>query len=81
MACYIKKSSTQKLDHSYGKKEAFTFLMNTDGISLAEKSNLSIWPIFFAINELPVEERFWIDNIIIADTKFYYIVRLNIKNK
>ncbi len=51
------------------KQEAFTFIMNTDGIALAEKSNLSLWPIFLAINEIPVEERFCIDNMIVAGKK------------
>ena len=27
---------------------------------------MSIWPIYLAINEIPIEERFHIDNIIIA---------------
>ena len=43
--------------------------MNTDGIALAEKSNLSLWPIFLAINEIPIEERFCIDNVIVAGNK------------
>ena len=33
-------------------QEAFTFSLNTDGISLANKSNLTIWSIFLVINEL-----------------------------
>lgn len=32
-------------------KTAFTLLMNTDGIKISEKSNLSIWPIILTINE------------------------------
>ena len=47
-------------------KNVYTFTLNTDGICLCEKSNLSIWPVFFAINELDVENRFYLDNIIIA---------------
>jgi hypothetical protein len=53
------------------RKEAFTFVMNTDGISLAVKSNLSLWPIFLAINEIPIEDRFCIDNVIVAGTELY----------
>ena len=53
-------NSFSNSDHIY------SFTINTDGVSLADKSNLSIWPIFLIINELPIEERFFIDNIIIA---------------
>jgi hypothetical protein len=35
-------------------------MLNTDGISICDKSNLSIWPVYLAINE------FNIDNIIKA---------------
>jgi hypothetical protein len=48
---------------------AFTLSMNTDGISLSEKSDLSIWPVILVINELPIEIRFCIENVIIAGTK------------
>ncbi|CAF1128542.1 unnamed protein product, partial [Brachionus calyciflorus] len=48
------------------KSNFFTFLLNTDGISLSEKSRLSIWPIFLTINELPIEKRFCLQNVIVA---------------
>jgi hypothetical protein len=44
----------------------YSFCINTDGISLSEKSNLSIWPVFLCINELSINERFYIDNTVIA---------------
>lgn len=44
----------------------YTFTLNSDGVSLCEKSKLSIWPVYLAINELPIGERFQIDNIILA---------------
>lgn len=44
----------------------FTFSLNTDGISICEKSDLSITPIILAINELPLCERFCIENMCIA---------------
>ncbi len=50
----------------FQRREAFSFLMNTDGISFADKSNLQIWPIFLVINELPLNERFSIENVILA---------------
>jgi hypothetical protein len=49
-------------------KNSFTFLLNTDGIALCEKSKLGIWPVIFVINELPVQIRFCIQNVIIAGT-------------
>jgi hypothetical protein len=54
-------------------QEAFTFSLNTDGISPANKSNLTIWPIFLVINELPIESRYSIDNTILAGKLFYEI--------
>ena len=42
----------------------YSLTMNTDGISLCDKSNLSIWPVFFAINEISIESRYYIDNVI-----------------
>ena len=43
-----------------------SFMLNTDGISICDKSNLSIWPVYLAINELDIGKRFCINNIIIA---------------
>jgi hypothetical protein len=66
-------------EHAYwfNKNEAFTFSFNTDGISPCEKSNTTIWPIFIVINEIPVEKRFCLDNIIIAGFKqFLHLIIL-----
>ena len=49
-------------------KNAYTFTLNTDGIAVSFKSNLTIWPIYLVINEIPLEQRYCIDNIIIAGT-------------
>ena len=46
--------------------KAFSFLMNSDDISISNKSDLTIWPVYLIINELPIEKRFTIDNVIIA---------------
>ena len=51
---------------SFKNNEAFSFLLNTDGISVCTKSKLTIWPFFLAINEIPKEERFLIENMILA---------------
>ena len=52
--------------HLFANKKAFTFSLNTDGISPYKKSKLTIWPVFLVINELPLETRFSIDNTILA---------------
>lgn len=39
----------------------------TDGAAISKISNLSIWPVFLQINELPLHERFAIDNVILSD--------------
>ena len=45
---------------------AYTFLLNTDGIAVSDKSNLTIWPVYLALNELPIENCYCIENVIIA---------------
>ena len=46
--------------------KTYSFTINTDGISLCDKSNLSIWPVFLEINEIAIKNRYYIDNVIIA---------------
>ncbi len=55
-----------ELGDLFEKNEAFTFTLNTDGISICDESNLTIWPIILVCNEIPKERRFCLDNIIIA---------------
>lgn len=62
----VKDGSIYKEFKKLNPFNAYTFTLNTDGISLCDKSNLSIWPVYLAINELEIESRFYIDNIIIA---------------
>ena len=50
----------------FKRKEAFSFLINTDGISICKKSKVTIWPFFLTINELPIESRFCLENLILA---------------
>lgn len=52
--------------NDFRNQKAFSFLLNTDGISPMDRSKLTIWPVFLVINELPIESRFCIDNIILA---------------
>lgn len=56
---------------SVKKNKAFTLTINTDGISICKKSKLTIWPVYLVINELPIQKRFSIDNVIIAGTYIY----------
>jgi hypothetical protein len=51
---------------SFMKKEAFSFLLNTDGISVCKKSKLTIWPWYLTCNELPISKRFAFNNLILA---------------
>jgi hypothetical protein len=62
-------------------QEAFTFLLNTDGISSFKKSKLTIWPVFLVINELPLESRFSIDNTIIAGNFQHILLIFSLKSK
>jgi hypothetical protein len=48
------------------KGKALSFLVNTDGLSLCNNSKLTIWPVYLVINEIPIESRFLIDNVILA---------------
>ena len=41
-------------------------IFNTDGVPLYSSSNVKLWPIFLAINELPPMHRFSRDNLILA---------------
>jgi hypothetical protein len=46
--------------------KAFTLLWNTDGVALCTKSDMSVWPIYIAILEIDLKQRFCLENIIIA---------------
>ncbi len=50
----------------FKNRQAFTFILNTDGISLCTKSNLTMWPFYLAINEIQKEDRFLINNVVLA---------------
>ena len=50
----------------------FSLLINTDGILLSEKSSRSVWPIYLVINELPLNIRFCLENVIIAGNYIYF---------
>ena len=41
----------------YGNNN-LTLILNTDGVTLYKSSRSEIWPIYLAINEIPVVERY-----------------------
>lgn len=44
--------------NDYDRKAYVTAIFNTDGAPVFESSNLSIWPIYIMLNEIPIENRF-----------------------
>ena len=61
---FLQKENPNRLNDCY------TFTLNTDGINLCEKSNLSCWPVYLVCNEFDIENRYCPDNIIIAGKIF-----------
>ena len=51
-------------ENSLKNREAFTFLLNTDGASFCKKSKLTIWPVYLVINEH--QSRYSFENVILA---------------
>ena len=51
---------------SFKNGKAFSLILNTDGVSLCTKSKLTMWPFFLAINEISKEDRFLINNVVLA---------------
>ena len=47
-------------------KRVYSFTLNTDGVSLCEKSKLSIWPVYLALNEIEIYKRFDYENILVV---------------
>ena len=47
-----------------------SFTWNTDGISVFKSSKFTIWPLYLAINELPMSKRWNDENIILAGLWF-----------
>ena len=51
-----------KLNHH---NRSFTFSIFTDGIPLCKKSKVTIWPFLVVCNEIPPEDRFCIENVLV----------------
>ena len=47
-----------------------SFIYNTDGVPVFKSSNFQIWPLFLAINELSPDQRFKMDNVLLAGLWF-----------
>lgn len=47
--------------------EAFTLMINADGVCTSNK-NMSLWPFVIIMNELPIPERRYIENVLVAGT-------------
>ena len=47
-----------------------SFIWNTDGIPVFKSSKYCIWPLYFAISELPPHKRWCSDNVILAGLWF-----------
>lgn len=43
-----------------------SFMLNTDGIAVFKSSNVSLWPIYLQINELPYQKRKLKENVILC---------------
>ena len=66
-----------KLYKAHSKAGAFLNIRNnislmwyTDGVPLFKSSKVSIWPLFFSVNELPVQDRFKQENMLFAGLWF-----------
>ena len=57
---FSKNFDIQQLDY------IFSMIFNTDGISVSDKSNISLWPVYFKIAEIDKDERFCFENTIIG---------------
>jgi hypothetical protein len=55
--------------------DIYSFTLNTDGISLCDKSNIQIWPQYLTINETDIEHRYSPDNTIICGEYFIFFLK------
>jgi len=51
-------------------RDNISFLFNTDGVPVFKSSNVSVWPLFLVISELPHEKRMAKENMIFAGLRF-----------
>lgn len=61
----IKDGEIYKTFANNGTNPKISLVMNTDGVQVFKSNNKSLWPVQVIINELPVEKRFLIKNILV----------------
>ena len=54
------------LSTEFSSNYFLTFSINTDGVSAFKSSNRTLWPIFITFNELPLNERYLAENVILT---------------
>ena len=52
--------------HFLNSPQNISFLLNTDGVSVFKSSNVSLWPVYMQINELPYHKRKLKENTILC---------------
>lgn len=67
----IYKKHVQNDGHGFlNSPHNISFLLNTDGVSVFKSSNVSLWPIYMQINELPFNKRKLKQNTILCGLWF-----------
>ena len=59
---FLKSEEGSSIINGYG----FTMSISTDGVNPSDKSKISLWPVYLVINEIPIGQRYCLDNILIA---------------
>jgi hypothetical protein len=59
--------------HFVLKQEGYTFLINTDGISISTKSATSVWPVMLVIDQIKIGQRFCLENVVFAGLLLFFI--------
>lgn len=62
----VKYKHYMKKGKFLANKGNISFTWNTDGMPIFKSSKYSIWPLYLAINELPVNKRWCNNNVILA---------------
>ena len=63
---FIKKLIQSENGILFQKNEAISLNLNADGISTLNKSKITILPFYLTINEIRIEERFLVENMVLA---------------
>ena len=66
----VKYKQYMKKGNFLANRNNISLIWNTDGIPVFKSSKYSIWPLYLAINELPVNKRWSNNNVILAGLWF-----------